>query len=691
MDFDGSCENTQKIQTLLTRLIYIFFCGLLFVSSDTFAQRSLIRSGAGRLGQLGRNMSGGGGGGDSLTRRDKFEDSITIHFRYLDSTRNFDLDSSVSDYTRVFPIPATNIWLGNTGNASRSILFSPIMQAGWDPGFHSYDIYRYSVERVRFFNTTRPYSELSYQLASRSEQIIQVLHTQNIKPNWNFLFQYRLINAPGFFKNQRSNHNNYLLSSWYQGVKKRYNLYLIVDGNKIQAGENGGLTSPDSLNFSGFKERFRMTTRLGDNSIGNIDFFNTDVGTGNRYSDFTTVVRQQYDFGRKDSLVTDSTVIPLFYPRVRLEYTVNYSIRKYDFRDRSIDTAYYHDFYQIQLAPRDTFHLRDAWREILNDFSIYTFPDANNLQQFLKVGAAVQNLTLTNAKGDFRYFNIYGHAEYRNRTRDRKWDLEANGKLYFAGFNAGDYQAYASLQRFIGKRRGYVQLGFENVNREPSFIFNQRSDFFLDTNVNQSFNKENTVHLFASIFQPFLQLRLTGNYYLVTNYTYLKNFIELSQQSSPFNVLQISAEKVVSLGKRWKWHADVYFQQVLGNAEVNLPTVFTRNRIGYEGNLGFKNLDIAFGAEFRYHTGYQADGYSPLIGKFQFQDTMTIKNKLPDLAGYVQFRIKGFRLFFRAENLNTAQITSEDGFGWTRNNAAAPNYFYPGFLLRFGVYWTFVN
>ncbi|RYY58255.1 MAG: hypothetical protein EOO05_17025 [Chitinophagaceae bacterium] len=634
----------------------------------------------------------GSGGTDSLQRRDKNEDSITIRFRYLDSTRNFQLDSSVNDYTTVFPIPATNIWLGNTGSASRSILFSPSFQPGFDAGFHAYDVYKYTVERARFFNTTRPYSEINYQLASRSEQMIQLIHTQNIKPNWNFHFQYRLINASGFFKNQKTNHNNYLFTTWYQGVKKRYNAYVILVGNKLAAGENGGVRNPDSLNFSGYKDdRFNMPTFLGGSPLNGNNFFNTDVGTGNRYNEFTTVVRQQYDFGQKDSLVTDSTVVPLFYPRVRLEHSFTYSQGKYTFYDARWDSTYYHNNYDIDLVPGDTVQLRDKWRQLLNDFSIYTFPDAKNLQQFLKLGAAIENLSLTSNQGNFKYYNIFGHAEYRNRTRDQKWDLEANGKLYFAGMNSGDYRAYASLQRFIGKRKGYVQLGFENVNRTPSFIYNTRSSFYLDTNRTKNFNKENTIHFFGSIYQPFLKLRLSGHYYLATNYTYLKNYNELSQQSSPFNVLQVTGEKVFSLGKKWKWHADVYIQQVIGNAEVNLPLLFTRNRIGYEGDLGFKNLQIAFGAELRYHSGYNADGYSPVLGKFQYQDSVNVNNKLPDIAGYVHFRIKGFKLYFRAENLNTAQFSSADGFGWTRNNSMAPNYYYPGFLLRFGIFWSFVN
>jgi hypothetical protein len=641
---------------------------------------------------MGGISRGGGqpGGGDSLERRNKFEDSVTVRYRYLDSTRNYLLDSSINDFTRHFPIPATNIYLGNNGNASRSILFSPPNQAGWDPGFHSYDIYKWKLDRVRFFSTTRPYSELNYMLASRSEQVISLMHTQNIKPNWNFLLQYRLINAPGFFKNQKTNHNNYLLTSWFQTINKRYNTYLVVMANKLQSGENGGIQ--DTANFldnPDFKDRFNIYTKIGGDPSFGTDFFSTDVGTGSRYKDFTVLLRQQYDFGQKDSLVTDSTVIPLFYPRLRLEHTVQYTKSTYNFRDYVGDSTYYKDYYDTTLTGKiDTVELQDQWKEILNDFSIYTFPDAKNLHQFFKVGASVQNISLTNRNGDRKFYNIFGHAEYRNRTRNQKWDIIATGKLYFTGLNAGDYQAFGSLQRSVGKKSGYIQLGFENVNRTPSFIYDQRSQFYLMKTA-QDFKKENTVRLSASLFQPQLQLKLSGNYYLLTNYTYMQNFYQLQQEGTLFNLLQVTVQKTIKLGKRWNWHADVYFQQKIGNAPVNVPAIFTRNRIGYEGNLGFKNLDIAFGTEVRYHTPYKADNYSPVLGQFFYQTTTTISNPMPDITAYVHFRIRSFKLYFRGENLNTARVN--DGFGFTNNNLAAPNYPYPGLIIRMGVYWSFVN
>lgn len=134
-----------------------------------------------RLKNLGSSFSGGSGN-DSLKHRDNSEDSITISFRYLDSTRNYRLDSTVGDFTRRFPLPGTSINLGNTGLATRSLLFSPELHAGFDPGFHAFDVYKWKLSEVRFFNTTRPYSELNYMLGSRVEQMISLIHTQNINP-----------------------------------------------------------------------------------------------------------------------------------------------------------------------------------------------------------------------------------------------------------------------------------------------------------------------------------------------------------------------------------------------------------------------------------------------------------------------------------------------------------------------------
>ncbi len=163
------------------------------------------------------------------------------------------------------------------------------------------------------------------------------------------------------------------------------------------------------------------------------------------------------------------------------------------------------------------------------------------------------------------------------------------------------------------------------------------------------------------------------------------------QESNPFNVLLISADKRFALTRHLILRAQVVLQKVAGGSPVNIPLFVTHGQIGYEGKLGFKNLLIAFGLEFRYYTPYTADGYSPVIGQFYSQKQTTIAQKLPDINAYLNFRIRSFVAYVRAENLNTAQVTPVYGFGFTNNNFVAPSYPYAGLKIRLGIYWSFVN
>ncbi|MBC8035245.1 MAG: hypothetical protein H7Y03_13935 [Chitinophagaceae bacterium] len=642
------------------------------------------------------NIGGGGGGADSLAHRSGYEDSITITVRYLDSSRYRKMDSTITDFSKQFPIPADHIFLGNTGSAARSIIFRPNMTAGWDPGFHSFDIYQGTVPETKFYSTTRPYSELVYIIGARAEQIIRVLHTQNISPDWNAAFQFRLINAPGLLRSQNTNHSNLRLNTTYQSKNRRYHAFFVYMNNRIEAGENGGIrTDEDYLaNSLSYSDRSLIPVQLGNSIPAGRSVFSTNVITGTKYSNRHVMFRHQYDLGIKDSVVTDSTVIRLFYPKIRIEHTARISSYNYGFADLRPDirndSAFYASYGFTPDQLTNTISIVDKWSELFNDLSVYQFPDSKNSQQFFKAGASIQTLKGTFTNETRSLYNVILHGEYRNKTRNQKWDIEATGQLYSTGFNAGDYNAYISLRRFISKKIGYLQGGFQNVNRTPSFVFDNSSSFnkFTRTTV-PSFNKENVTNIFASIEQPLLNLQLTGHYYLISNYTYFSSFTQPAQYSSLFNLLQVGAIKRFRLGKRWRLDSEVTVQQKAGAAPLNIPLLYTRNNLYFQGSLGFKNLLLLFGTEIRYHTPYKADTYSPVLGQFVYQDTTTIRLKAPHITAFLHFRIKTFTTYVRAENLNTVSL--RDGFGFTNNNFAAPNYIYPGLLIRIGIVWGFVN
>ena len=640
--------------------------------------------------------SGAGGKSDSLNlgfeHRDDLKDSITISYKFLDSIRSIRLDTNINDFYKYFSVPAAQQYLGNNGTAGYSLLFTPIVKAGWDAGFHAFDVYRYTLENSRFFKTTKPYTKINYELASAKEQLINIVHTQNPMSNLNVGFEYRLISAPGYFSSQHTNNKSYRLFSNFQGKRKRYAAYFMLMGNTIKSSENGGIKNDNNLADKTYR-LFAIPTNIGRTDSSGFNPFVSTVNTGNVYKDFTFFLRQTYDLGKKDSVaINDSTTEYLFYSKLRFQHTFSYNSYSYQFRDIVADSALYKNWYDTAIVSdtspahrADSLVVTDKWKVVTNDFSIITFPDTKNAAQYLLAGARLENIKGSFTSGSKSFYNIVLHGEYRNKTRNRLWDILANGEFYMAGLNVGDYSATALLARYLNKRWGNIRLSFSNVNRSPSFIFNPLSSFnFGHTGV---YNKENIIILKAAADNPFVSLSAAN--YLITNYVYYTSYSKTAQYSKVINLLQINAAKKFKLTRRWNLYAEVTLQQTDAAAPVKVPLIFTRNRIAYEG-LFFKNLNLSTGFELKFYTPYKAYNYSPVMGQFFTQDSgaVNLKNR-PDISAFLHFRIKSFTAFIRAENLNTINFT--DGFGFTKYNFSAPHYAYPGLVFRFGIQCAFIN
>ena len=629
-------------------------------------------------------------GQDSLKHRDNTDDSITIHYRYFDSTGIRHLDSSINDFTTRYPLPANFVTLGNLGTAAHSLLFDPNMKPGFDPGFHAFDIYRFTIEDTKFYQTTRPYTELGYLLGSKAEQMINVVHTQNIRPNFNMALQYRLINSPGNLQNQNTSDNSYRINGNYQSRNKRYTVYGIFAANKFLVSENGGIRNDSLLNDYRYTDRYLIPTRLSGDTTPSRNPFNTHVTTGNAYNESVFLLRQQYDFGQSDSLVVnDSTIIHLFYPRFRFQHTFTWTKQQYEFRDNFVGDNKVSDYktYFNKVVLNDSILYRDKWNNFQNDFSIISFPEKNNLNQFIKAGIAVENFTGTfDTTIKKHYYNIFASGEYRNRTRNQKWNIEAAGRLYLSGYNVGDYAFQVSLKRVISKKLGYLETAFQNVNRTPSFIYQNQDSFPLVTK--GSLNKENITRISGSITNEAKGFSLAGEYYLIGNYTYADSFFSARQEATLFNVLHLSGKKKFRLSRVLNLYSEVHFQKTAGNPPLHLPLVFTSNRISFEG-VYYKNMLYAIGLELRYHTPYKADNYSPFIGQFFNQDSYTVSNR-PEINAFFNFKIKTFKAFIRVENLNTF-ATNTGSPGFNKDNLTAQHYPQQGFWFRLGIWWTFIN
>ena len=624
---------------------------------------------------------------DSLDfkRRDDLADSITIYYHFFDEIERYRIDSTINNFDTYFPVPSSWNSLGNNGSAAYSLLFKPNLKPGFDPGFHAFDIYKYTIENTRIFNTTRPFTNLGYMLGGGKEQFVNVSHTQNPKPYLNWGLDYRLISAPGFFVTQNNNHNSYRLYGDFKAKRKRYGNTIIFTGNNLRASENGGITNDSFLLDPNKKKRFSIPVNLGNSSGYTPNPFNTRIYTGNTYKNTEILVRQFYDLGKRDSIrINDSTTEYLFYPKLRLQHTFSYGMNSFNFGDVSGDSTTYQNWYGITLPDgRDTVKYGEKWNVLSNDFSVYQFPDTKNQQQFLMAGIKMQNIRGGLIGGKKTFLNLIVHGAYKNITRNKLWNIHVNGSFYTAGENLGDYTISGFVQRNLGGRWGDVSARFTNTNRSPSFVFDPASSFALGNT--QTFNKENLIAITAEVRNSFINLGFSN--YLINNFLYLDDFKRYKQYGSPVNITRFSAEKAIRLTKRINLYSEASLQLKGENIPVKVPLFFTRNRLAYEGNF-YKNLWLSAGLEARYYTPFKMYNYSPLNGQFFVQDTVTIRN-LPDINAFFDFRIKSFTAYIRAENLNSMTFTN--GFGFLNNNFAAPLYPTPGYMLRIGIRWWFVN
>ncbi|MBX5439585.1 MAG: hypothetical protein IRZ29_08600 [Thermoflavifilum sp.] len=646
------------------------------------AQAQLPRIGA--MGNLGRSTSGSS---DSFHLEHRVNDTILISYHYLNDVVPHHLDSSINNFYKYFPLKASDVYLGNIGNPGYNLIFQPNLRAGWDAGFHALDLYRWPMDSARFYQTTGPYTELRYLVGPKQEQVIDVFHTQNHKRNFNIAGHYRKINSPGYFRNQNTNDDNYALTARLDSRRQRYHAYAALIGNNEQTGENGGIVNVADLHDPIHSDRQTIATFLGGNNASSgFSFFTTSIPVKNTLKEKQFLFSHEYDWGKGDSVkINDTTTLYRFYPIFRVQHTLQISQLQEQYRDTIVmyDTldAYFYTLHYPDIAnPGDTSIIAShSWKRISNDLALVQFPFPENQSQFLREGITYETIQGRDLQGKQRFHNLYGHVEYRNKTRNQKWDIRLYGVLYLAGDYFGNYHLLASLSRYVSRKLGNIELHAENVNRTPDQVYqhfvSNRAIFS-----NPNLNKENITLLRFRSVSPAFRYSLEANYYLFTNFTYFKDYAHSDQYHAPFTLLQLAFKKDFQ-ANHFHLHTHIVYQQITGNPPLHVPLVWTWDRLTYENYLFNYHLQICTGFEIKYNTPFYAPDYSPLLGQFVYQDQQRISNA-PEIAAILHFRIRSFVGYIRAERLNYFIFNP---------NFAAPHYPYPDFGVRIGVKWGLIN
>ena len=642
----------------------------------------------------------------SNTNTWKDEESV-ITYEHPDDAKLYKPDTNLHTFHRR---PFVQSWyrdLGNPGSPVYNLLFTPDNNFGPALGYHNNDVYRFNPDSLNYYNTTRPYSVFNYQLGSKLEQVAGLLHTQNIKPNWNFMVEYRKINAPGFYKIQRNNHDNFCLTTNYKSISKRYTLYAAMVYNKEQHDENGGIVNDSALNDIAYIDR-----RTVDVAYQNSQYSNTRSTVTNVQRDFGLLLQHAYTWGPVDTTYNaDSTEYAAHLkPRFSITHKMELSTEKHTYKDLAPDSTRYVYLFTASFPKSSTSYYTQGEDSVMTQQQWFWADNKLLLNGFW--GKADQQLQFSAGIGN-RYDQftsdptIYNHTDQsktvsnyltasikKEAVKTGEWAYRANASLFLTGDYAGNVDMMATIGKEFNNNKGGFNTGFrQQLGNAPYSCAIYKNAY---TNNSYTYNKESITTFLATLDSKPLKLSGGLRNYTINNYYYLNEQQTPSQYTIPFNLTQIWGRKLWKLG-RFCFDNEVVVQQATGNAPVNIPVFMGRHQLSYEHNGMFQHkLKIVTGIEVRENSFYAPAGYSAVLNRFYNQQKNYANN--PEVAFVLNFALKHFRAFIMADQLqqllykNTILFTGSPIAGFNGNATPyIPVYAAQNTTIRFGFSWILIN
>ena len=220
------------------------------------------------------------------------------------------LDTNMKETEIFHPMYQKNVLfqdLGNIGTAGRSAIFSIHQPIGFNVIFNPYESYFLIPRHARFYNTTKPFTEIFYSQGSKELLFLKATHTQNILPRWNVGVDFQRISSEGFLLRQKTSHYNTQVSTNYHSKNKRYYLLAVLSFNKGTLQENGGITSDSAFE-----------ALSGSNKTVNVNLFSSQ----NQYHNRSAWVKQYYRFGKSYTNIKGDDTLYHFEPKSQISYTI---------------------------------------------------------------------------------------------------------------------------------------------------------------------------------------------------------------------------------------------------------------------------------------------------------------------------------------------------------------------------------
>jgi len=587
---------------------------------------------------------------------------------YYDKANTFDMPVSfkidtiikgLEQYNPSFNRKNLSEWSGNIGRPGKQLVFNPLHITGFDYGVHSFDNLLFNNYTQPYYQVRKPYTSLNYISGPEKEDLLQVIHSQNINKSWNASINFRVMDSWGSYQWQACDNRQLIINTNYFAPNGKYRMLAAYYHSSIEIQENGGIN--DSI-FENHITSQSLSVPVNLQSANN------------QFKETGFFVKQIYNFKK---LKKDSIARSTFNPG-SVSFSFHYYKNSQTYSDAEKKSKYYRNIYLDSTATHDSIHYyfaesNFAWTNGISENPLS--PQALNLvfglrHKFIEYKDTFRVKTF-NQLTPYAALSVFAFG---------KFHLNLNGEYVIGDYNGGDFSLKALAKfDFLKKQPDKIIFtsGVYYTQKEADWFYAwQYSNHF---KWNNEFDKQNLITYFANLKIGTLNAGIS--LHQLNNFVYLNNDAIPDWHDKMIHVFVAKISKDISWG-RLQIDNDFIYQYTPDNTIIKLPQITAMQSWYFNLQLFKKYMYLQPGFTLFYNTSYFADDYMPANRMYFTQENKEIGNYLyADVFANVQ--IKRANVFLKYQHINS---------GWTNYNYyMMPHYPQQSSALKLGIIWRFYD
>ncbi|MFN4853954.1 MAG: putative porin [Bacteroidota bacterium] len=488
----------------------------------------------------------------------------------------------------------------------------------------------------------KAFSNLSFGIGSRREQIFSLYHLQQFANRLIIEANITGMRGDGFYRNQTSRFSQVTSKISYSNLNNTYHSSVSLNFLSHLQRLNGGV--PDTIlyppNYPSFLYEVNIPQAFTKSTANSITWQNSlqIMSFGDSARPFRIYLLHHSEFGEYLRTYGDSLQ----------------GILK-PFPENRFDTVSSSDFAFQQ--------------QIVNDLACQFITSKHQLKLGLSLPMNYQsNLLFGNHFTSFLY-----HAKYD--YFNGKYTFHAGAGYYDQGWNNRDYFTEISTSANFNKL--VLRAEFKNIRvAAPLYYSRYASNHFTYVH---TFNPQLMRHAIVKASMPFLNLEAGAS---VIQNLVLPDSINFSQLNESQIFFWSMLETSVN-NKKFEWNARMLFQQVNGSLSKQIPSLFIHASAGYKFSLFSKHLSVLAGAAISYTSAYSGWSFSPALGVFALSSNNSLLQAYPLSSIFLNFKASSLSWYVRGDNMLYPYFRT----AWYSVDAQPMQ----NFVFRFGIRWHFFD